>query len=121
MSPAARSIQLFGYYLLALAAVLLLAPNLLLQAFRLPPTHDVWIRVVGMLVGFLGVYYLLAVRAGLRAFFVWTVPVRVSVLLFFAAFVALGLAPPMLLAFAVVDALAAGWTWWALRREREAV
>lgn len=119
MTPAARSIQIFGCYLLALSAVLLLAPNLLLQAFGLPPTHDIWIRVVGMLVGFLGVYYLLAAKAGLRAFFSWTVPVRASVLLFFAAFVALGFAPPMLLAFAVVDALAAGWTWSALRREAE--
>jgi hypothetical protein len=120
MTPATRSIQIFGYYLLALSAVLLLAPNLLLQAFSLPPTHDVWIRVVGMLAGFLGVYYLRAAAAGLTAFFAWTVPVRASVLLFFGAFVALGFAPPMLLAFAVIDALGAAWTWRALRRDAAA-
>jgi hypothetical protein len=120
MTPAARSIQTFGLYLLALAVVLLVAPNLLLQLFGLPPSHDVWIRVVGMLVAFLGVYYLRAAAAGLTAFFAWTVPVRASVLLFFGAFVALGFAPPMLLLFAVVDALGAGWTWWALRQERRA-
>jgi hypothetical protein len=120
MSPAARSIQIFGLYLLALSLTLLLAPNLLLQTFGLPLTHDVWIRVVGMLVAFLGVYYLRAAATGLTAFFAWTVPVRASVLLFFGAFVALGFASPMLMLFAVVDALGAGWTWWALRRDAAA-
>ena len=116
MSPAARSLQVFGAYLLALGAVLVLAPNLLLALFGFPSTGEVWIRVVGMLVAFLGVYDWLAARAELRAFFAWSVPVRLSVPVFFTAFVALGLAPPVLLLFGAVDAAAAVWTWIALRR-----
>jgi hypothetical protein len=116
MSPAARSIRIFGAYLLLLGAALLLAPNLLLGAFSIAPTGEVWIRVVGMLAGILGVYYLQAARAGLAAFYRWTIPVRLSVPLFFAAFVAAGLAPPVLLLFGAVDAAGALWTWAALRR-----
>lgn len=116
MTRAARSILVFGGYLLALALAMLLAPNLLLGAFGIAPTGEVWIRVAGMLVGFIGVYYLRAARAGLTPFFGWTVPVRLSVPVFFAAFVALGMAPTVLLLFAAVDAAGALWTWSELRR-----
>lgn len=115
MASPAFTIRAFGSYLLGLGAVLLLAPNVLLGAFGMAPAGDVWIRVVGMLVGFLGFYYVRAAAAELTAFFRWTVPVRASVLAFFAAFVATGLAPPVLLLFAVIDAAAALWTWLALR------
>jgi hypothetical protein len=84
--------------------------------FGIPATTDVWIRVVGMLVGFLAFYYVRASHARLDAFYAWTVPARMSVLLFFGAFVGLGLAPRALLLFGAVDALAALWTWMALRR-----
>jgi hypothetical protein len=116
MSPAARSLQVFGAYLMLLALVLLLSPNTLLGLFGIPATDDVWIRVVGMLVGFLGYYDWQAARAELRTFFVWSIPVRLSVPVFFAAFVVLGMAPPALLLFGAVDAAAALWTWSALRR-----
>src|SRR5437879_12226221 len=69
MTPAARSIRVFAVYLLLLALVLLIAPNPLLQAFGLPPTSEVWIRVVGMLVAFAGVYYWTAAAAELTPFF----------------------------------------------------
>lgn len=115
MTTPSTTIRVFGIYLLLLAAVLVVVPDALLSLTGFPPARDVWVRVVGMLVGFLGFYYLQAARAGLMAFIRWTVPVRVSVLAFFGAFVALGLAPPVLLAFAGIDAAAAAWTWFALR------
>jgi hypothetical protein len=117
MTAAARSIQVFGVYLLLLGATLLAAPNLLLGVFGIAPTDEVWIRVVGMLAGILGVYYLRAAQAGLTAFFGWTVPVRLSVPVFFAAFVLLDMAPAVLLLFGAVDAAGALWTWSALRRD----
>jgi hypothetical protein len=115
MAGAAFTIPIFGIYLLGLGAVLLIAPNLVLGTFGMPPAGDVWIRVVGMLVGFLGFYYVRAAAGGLTAFFGWTVPVRLSVPVFFGAFVLAGLGPPALLLFGVVDALGALWTWRALR------
>ena len=117
VSPAV-TLRAFAYYLFVLSTALMLAPNALLGFFGIPATTDVWIRVVGMLVGFLAFYYLRASHARLDAFYAWTVPARMSVLLFFGAFVGLGLAPRALLLFGVVDALAALWTWLALRRSR---
>jgi hypothetical protein len=62
MSPAARSLQAFAFYLGAVAATLLLAPNVLLDAFGVPRTTEVWIRVAGMVVGFLALYDWVAAR-----------------------------------------------------------
>lgn len=116
MTTPAQTVRVFGGYLILLSAALMIAPNVVLDAFGMAPAGDVWIRVTGMLVGFLGFYYLRAAAAGLTSFFAWTVPVRLSVLLFFGAFVLLDLAPPVLLAFAMVDAAGALWTWLALKR-----
>ena len=116
MVTPAVTLRVFAWYLFVLSAALILVPNRLLSLFCIPATPDVWIRVVGMLVGFLAFYYLRASQTGLDTFIAWTVPARLSVIVFFGAFVALGLAPPALILFAVVDALAALWTWYAFRR-----
>lgn len=115
MTPAARSVNLFGTYLLLLAVILIVAPNPLLRLFGLPETTEVWIRVVGMLVAFLGIYYRVAATADLTPFFVATVMVRSSVLLFFLGFVLAGWVAWPLLLFGVVDAAGALWTWMALK------
>lgn len=115
MSKAARSVQIFALYIACVGAALLIAPNTLLDAFGIPPTNEVWIRVVGMLAGVLSVYYGCAARAEAREFFAWTVPVRLAVPFFFGAFVLWCDAPPALLIFGAADALAALWTWAALR------
>lgn len=104
--------------LLVLGIVLLVEPNLLLGLFSLPSTAEVWIRVAGMLVLFLGIYYTLASRNGMTSFFPWTVYVRSSVILFFIAFVLLGFVKPQLILFGVVDLLGAIWTGFALRSQK---
>jgi hypothetical protein len=117
MSYPAKTLFAFGCYLLLLGATLLLAPNLLLGLFNVPPTSEVWIRIVGMLVIFLGIYCLVAARSELRPFMVWSVRLRASVILTFGAFVIAGLAPTVLLLIAAVDLGGALWTWSALRKE----
>lgn len=116
MSAAARSLNVFAYYLLGLSVALLVAPNVLLQAFGLPPTSEVWIRVSGMLVAFLGLYYRVAVAAEFVAFFRLSVFVRFSVTVFFLVFVAAGWVGWPLVLFGLVDAAGAAWTWHALRQ-----
>jgi len=116
LSDPARSVFVFGVYLLLLGALLVLAPNVLLGLFRIAATVEVWIRVLGMVVLILGAYYVLAALAELRAFMRWTVPLRASVLLFFLAFVLTGLAPPVLILFALVELAGSCWTAWALWR-----
>jgi hypothetical protein len=115
MTYAAKTIFGFGCYLLALGVSLLLFPNAVLAVFGIAPTNEVWIRVVGMLVLFLGSYYGLAAAVNLHQFFRWTIPLRASVIVFFAVFVLLGYAPRVLMLFALVDFAGAAWTWLALR------
>lgn len=115
MSKPARSIFLFGIYLVVLGVTLVAVPNLLLSLFGFAETREVWIRVVGMLVLFLGAYDVQAARQEWDGFIRLSVLLRVSVPAFFGAFVLAGLAPPVLLLFAAADFAAAVWTWLALR------
>ncbi len=115
MRDARTSILVFGFYLVGLGVILVLVPNLFLSVFGMPPVTDVWLRVVGMLVILLGTYYVAAAREGIAAFYPWTVYGRATVIVFFAAFVLLGLAKPILILFGVVDLLGAMWTRYALR------
>ena len=116
MSSAARSVQVFGIYLFGLGSVLMVVPNLLLGAFGLPATGEVWIRVVGVLVLCLAVYYTQAARREIREFFGWTVFVRCFVFVCLAALPLLRLGPPQLALFGSVDLAGAVWTVVALRR-----
>jgi len=120
MTKSARSVFVFGLYLLLLGIILVVVPNFLVGMFSLPRTSEVWIRVVGMLLLFLGFYYTQAARKEMADFFRWTVYVRSTVILFFAAFVLLGFAGPPLILFGVVDLLGAIWTGLALRSTKTA-
>jgi hypothetical protein len=117
MTPAARSLLVFGVYLLGLAVALVLAPNFLLGLFGVPPTQEVWIRVVGLLAGIVGAYYMVMVRRSLSALYLPTVVARVFAFVLLCAFALLQLGPPQLAIFGVVDLLGALWTWRALRVE----
>ena len=116
MSKPARTMLVFGIYLAVLGMVLVAVPNLLLGAFALPATREVWIRVVGMLVFFLGYYYVEAARHEWDNFTRASVAPRMMVIVFFGAFVLAGFVSPTLLLFAVVDFASAVWTWSALRQ-----
>ena len=117
MTKSAQSLFFFALYLFGLGTVLLVAPNWLLGLFDIAPTTEVWIRVVGMLVLFLGVYYVSAARANFLPILEASVRVRIAVPLFFGAFVALGWAAPALLLFGGVDLAGAVWTFLTLRSE----
>lgn len=117
MSKSAFSLFVYSIYLFALGAVLVIAPNLLLSFFAIPVTHEVWIRIVGMLVLIIGYLDFMASRNELLVFFRWSVYGRFSVPVFFVAFIALGIAPPVLLLFGAIDAAAAIWTAVCLRND----
>jgi hypothetical protein len=117
MSRAAKSLSVFGIYLCGLGLILLLVPNLILQAFGAPPTNEVWIRVNGMFILCLSFYYIQAARNELTIFIRWTVWTRIAVIFYFAAFVLFVSAPKALLLFGLIDLLAAIWTWLALKKD----
>ena len=118
VNTSAKTVLIFGLYLIGMGTGFVLMPNVLLGALGLPATDEVWSRVVGMLALLLAFYYIQAARTGLRPFIQWTVYSRVAVFFFFTAFVLAGLAGPVLILLGAVDLSAAIWTGWALRQEK---
>ena len=118
MTAAARSVFVFGVYLVLLGVALMLAPNLVLAPFGFAPTSEVWIRVAGSLVAIIGFFFLVAARHELTAFFRASLFARPFLFVSLCVYVLLGLAPPQLILFGVVDLAGAAWTFLALRPAR---
>ncbi|MBX2969892.1 MAG: hypothetical protein KF803_11020 [Cyclobacteriaceae bacterium] len=116
MSPAAKSIYYFGFYLLLLGIALITYPNVLLALFNQPETSEVWIRVVGVIVFNIGLYYIFMAPANSALFGTLTVYTRLAVLVWFVVFVVLEWAQPSLILFGLADAAGAIWTFTALRK-----
>jgi hypothetical protein len=116
MSAAARSILVYSIYVLGLGLTLLLVPNIPLPLVGLPQATEVWIRVAGMTVIFLAIFYFVSARNEVRDLFVASVGIRFSVVVFFAAFALAGLVPWNILLLTPGDILFAIWTIVALRR-----
>ena len=117
MSKAAFSAKVFAIYLFIVGPVLVVAPNFLLAIFRIAPTADVWIRVVGVTAFMIGVYVWVAAKHDIKPFLEASVYTRTAVCVLFAAFVVLELASPMLILFGLVDLAGGVWTWFALRAD----
>lgn len=117
---ATRSLFVWGCYLTALGIALLMVPNLVLTTFFLPPSDEVWIRVVGMLVILLAHFSFSAARTRNREYMWWSVQGRIAVPFFFSAFVLADWVSSALILFGLVDLAGAMWTLWALRRDAAA-
>ena len=117
MSQSAKSVYYFGFYLVLLGLTLILQPNLLLSTFGIPETSEVWIRVAGMLVLALSVYYIVVSKNDITVFLKVTVFVRSCIIFFFVAFTFAGLVQPVIILFGAVDLLGAAWTYTALKKE----
>lgn len=115
MTAAARSIFVFGLYLLVNGLVLMTKPGLLLGPFGFPEPREPWIRVLGVVVTVLSLYYIQAGRQNVVPFFQWTIGGRGLVLVLLTVLVVTGIAGAPLLVFGVIDILGAVWTWMALR------
>lgn len=114
MSSAARSILAFGVYVVALGAVIIAAPNVLVSV---PRSEKVCFLVLGTTVLIVGSYYIYCAWHEAVPFFRATVYGRIGVLVFFIAFAALGWARPILVLFGAVDFAGSVWTALALRRD----
>jgi hypothetical protein len=115
MSKPAFTVKVFGYYLAVLGVALVLIPNLLLGMFGMPVTTEVWIRVLGIVVFNVGVFYVAAAACEARLLFRASVYTRSLVFVAFIAFAAAGLASPVLVLFGAADLAGAVWTYVASR------
>jgi hypothetical protein len=120
MSRSAFSAKVFAIYLFVIGPVLVVAPNFLLGLFRIAPSTEVWIRVVGLIACMLGVYVWVAAKHDDRPFLEASVYTRCVVFLAFLTFALLGLASPMIVLFGVVDLLGGLWTHFALKADARA-
>lgn len=117
MTHSAKSVLVFGIYIAVVGFTLLVMPNLFLTTFGMPVTSEVWIRLSGILLMALSVYYIVAVRHNLTIIFKVTSIIRSTIIFFFAAFVFLGMAEPILILFAVVDFAGAVCTYRAMKND----
>ena len=116
MSTVARSLVVFGWYLVIFGASLVLAPNLTLSVFGLPPTDEVWIRIVGVLVLIIAYFDVRMAPVDFRPYAWLTVHARTAVFGFMVAFVLAGLVKPVVILVGAIDLAGALWTAAALRR-----
>jgi len=117
MSKSAFSAKVFAIYLFIVGAIFIFIPNVLLSIFQIPPTTEVWIRVVGVTAFMIGVYAWVAAKHENRPFLEASVYTRFVVFVAFTTFAVTGLGSPMLILFGVADLLGGVWTHFALKAD----
>jgi hypothetical protein len=116
MTTAARSVQLFGIYLLFTGAFILVDPMDFLGLVRLPPPTDPWLRVLGVPMMAHGLAFIASARSELTGYLRISVWIRFFSFSCLTALVVLRLVPPVVILFAFMDAAGAVWTWRLLPR-----
>ncbi|GAB4253063.1 MAG: hypothetical protein Kow0027_18130 [Saprospiraceae bacterium] len=110
MSKSGKSVFAFGVYLAAIGILLLFIPNVLITPFGIEPTREVWIRLSGILLMALSVYYILAATHEIVVIMKATAFIRLTIIFFFSAFAILDLVSPNIIIFSVIDFLGGIWT-----------
>jgi hypothetical protein len=86
-----------------------------LDLFGVPHTHEVWIRILGTVLMYVGTYYLVAARHEVTPIFRASIAVRLSLIVVLAGLVLFAHGKPVIMLFGVADLLGALWTRAALR------
>ena len=115
MRHARRSIQVYGVYLGVSGLTMCLAPNVMLTSLGVPPTTEGYIRMLGIVLFILALYYFAAARSNVVPFFRWTVWGRALAVAGVIGLILAGFAPVAFSGIAVADAASAIWTAIALR------
>jgi hypothetical protein len=113
-SPAAKTVEYFGWLMLAESAVLLFAPHFVAQVLHLPALSEQaanYFRLVGLLVGGLGMLYVASGRLNAEGFVFASLLDRPLVPPVMAVLWYLDIIPgPLALLFAVSDLSSFLWT-----------
>ena len=117
MSKSAKTVLFFSYYLFIVGIQLLFIPNFFTKTAQLPESHEPYIRIVGVLALILGLYYHQSAKNELTPFLKTTIWGRAFYFLSAVGLVVFKIAPPVFIAFGVVDLLGAVWTWQTLKSE----
>ncbi|MFV0662116.1 hypothetical protein [Denitromonas sp.] len=121
-SRSARTVEVFGWILLAEAPLILLAPHWVAGVLQLPelsPQAANYFRLVGLLVGGLGMLYVVSGRLDARGFVFASLLDRPLVPFIMAALWGFDIVPgPLAVFFAVSDGASFLWTLSAWRAEQ---
>lgn len=120
MTHTAKSLIGFGCYVSCTGAALVIAPDATLDFLRTARTDEHWIRLLGMTAVVLGAYYIVAGRAEITVFARASLWGRIAIATGFSTFVALGIAPVLLLGMAGNEMLGVLWTTLAMRADARA-
>ena len=119
MNRAAVSVFVWGIYLMGAGLGFLIVPNVVLPLFRFSTTTENWIRIVGLLVAIVGVYFIYCAQNNDLTFIRISAYGRVAFALGSLVLVLLKLIEPPLLLIAALDTVGAIWTWRSLRSMTE--
>ena len=117
MSKSAKSVFIYGLFYAFNGLMLLLAPNVLLNSLGIAPTTEVWIRLAGVLLSAIAVYYILAAKYEIIVIMKATAFIRITIIFFFTAFVLLQMVSPSIIVIAVIDFIGGIWTFLMLKNE----
>ncbi len=118
MTRAGRSMFVFSFWVFACGIGLMFFPALSLSVLDITMSSFIPVRLFGMVLLFLGIYYVVTARhPACWPFYRITVFTRGSALFIVIIFVLIGWAEPLVVGFVVVDALGALWTFMALKRD----
>ena len=120
MRNARFSVLVWSIYVLVIGVSLTLVPKQFTQVFGIDDPQEVWIRVLGVVLVVLGIYYLGAVLNGSEWMYRYSVFGRLIAVVGLA-YLAIVDDPWQLWLFAAVDALGLTWTATALRPKPEPV
>ena len=110
------SLTVQAFYVLITAIQLIFVPNMLLGMFGFPPTSEIWIKVLGIVLLALVIYYYAIILNGDKTLLTFTIYGRLAVVFGFALMVLTKVAPTPLLLFAGIDLATAVWTWFELKK-----
>ena len=119
MSIAALSVFIFGIYLLFLGVTFLFFLEIMIS-LNSPNPPDIASRILGMIFSLMAYLFIRAAldEEGMKKFFMWTVHIRFTVIIFQIVFVILELGSPLIIVFGAIDFALGAWTFWELRKEK---
>ncbi len=118
-NAAGKTLFYFSFWVWGNALGLLFMPGIMLSLLGMSSENSVVLRIFGMVLLFLGYYYMRAGADGtLTNFYRWTTHTRLLAFPISAMFVALKMVSPLLLLFVLVDVAGALWTLRALKKEK---
>lgn len=103
-------------YVFGAGLALIFFPNVLLGIFGLPEANEVWIKIMGLLVLTLTIYYYFMAYSGNDTVAMATVYGRLFFCTGLILFVVFGIAELPLIGFALLEIGLALWTWRELKK-----